>query len=78
MTRAFLMSCFVFSPAPYQAPVAVVAVTPIARITLRALDGFDIVYGALSVTYFGFGEGKFDIGEGTDIGPRGEVEKFPS
>ena len=38
----FLISCFVFSPAPYQAPVTAVAVTPAVRMMVRALEVVDM------------------------------------
>ena len=53
----FLISCFIFNPAPYQAPVIVVAVTPTVRIIVRALGALDMVLGALSITWFDVGKG---------------------
>ena len=41
--RTCFISCFVFSPAPYQAPVTAVAVTPAVRIMVRTLGALDMV-----------------------------------
>ena len=60
MTRTFLISCFVFNPAPYQDPVIAVAVTPTARIMLRVLDEVDMVPGTASLTYFDIGDDVMD------------------
>lgn len=49
--RTCLISCFVFNPAPYQAPVTAVAVTPAVRIMVRTLGALDMVLGVLRVTF---------------------------
>lgn len=50
MIRTCFISFFIFNPAPYQAPVTVVAATPAARIIVRALGALDMVFGVLSIT----------------------------
>ena len=66
LVRTCLTSCFVFRPAPYQAPVTVVAKTPAVRIMVRALGALDMVLGALSIAWFEMGRRE----KGEDSEPR--------
>lgn len=61
-------SCFVFNPAPYQAPVTAVAVTPAVRIIVRTFLGVgDMVGGVGGGRDTLFESGEWDGGWGQEM-----------